>query len=126
MRISDWSSDVCSSDLALWYPVKQRRALQPFLRQAMKLPAKSALVPELLVRPDDSPLRMNGSGLLVPHAPRKTHPPLQAALQALRDELGEPGASPHVGGDRTPPPPGTPTTGRHVTRERVAQAKISP
>src|SRR3546814_2938409 len=95
MRISDWSSDVCSSDLqatcALWYPVKQRRALQPFLRKAMKLPAKSALVAELLVRPDDSPLRMNGSGLLVLNAPWKLDAALQPALQALRDALGEAG-----------------------------------
>src|SRR3546814_12570111 len=103
MRISDWSSDVCSSDLALarwpqatcalWYPVKQRRALQPFLRKAMKLPAKSALVAELLVRPDDSPLRMNGSGLLVLNAPWKLDAALQPALQALRDALCEAGAS---------------------------------
>src|SRR3546814_10304705 len=80
MRISDWSSDVCSSDL-------------PFLRKAMKLPAKSALVAELLVRPDDSPLRMNGSGLLVLNAPWKLDAALQPALQALRDALGEAGRS---------------------------------
>lgn len=46
---------------ALWYPLKQRRALQPMLREAAALPAKSVLQVELLVRPDDSPLRMNGS-----------------------------------------------------------------
>src|SRR3546814_1471009 len=65
--LARWPQATC----ALWYPVKQRRALQPFLRKAMKLPAKSALVAELLVRPDDSPLRMNGSGLLVLNAPWK-------------------------------------------------------
>ena len=41
----------------------QRRVLQPFFREAATLPAKSALLVELLVRPDDSPLLMNGSGL---------------------------------------------------------------
>src|SRR5690606_39546388 len=49
---------------ALWYPVKQRAALRPFLRRAAGLPARSALRVELLVRPADSPLRMNGSGLV--------------------------------------------------------------
>ena len=53
----------------LWYPIKLRRALQPFYRRAATLPAKSVLIAELLVRPDDSPLRMNGSGLLLLNAP---------------------------------------------------------
>src|SRR3546814_12834287 len=75
---------------------KQRRALQPFLRKAMKLPAKSALVAELLVRPDDSPLRMNGSGLLVLNAPWELDAALQPALQALRDALGEEIGRAHV------------------------------
>src|SRR3546814_2792518 len=87
-----WPQATC----ALWYPVKQRRALQPFLRKAMKLPAKSALVAELLVRPDDSPLRMNGSGLLVLNAPWELDAALQPALQALRDALGEEIGRAHV------------------------------
>ena len=88
---------------ALWYPVKRRRALQPFLRKAARLPAKSVLVAELLVRPDDSPLRMNGSGLLVLNAPWKLDAALQPALQALRDALGEVGASTRLEWLRTPP-----------------------
>ena len=87
--LARWPQATC----ALWYPVKQRRALQPFLRKAAKLPAKSALVAELLVRADDSPLRMNGSGLLVLNAPWKLDAALQPALQALRDALGEAGAT---------------------------------
>ena len=74
---------------ALWYPIKLRRALQPFYRRAKDLPAKSALVAELLVRPDDSPLRMNGSGLLILNAPWKFDTVLQPALRALRHALGE-------------------------------------
>ena len=50
---------------AMWYPIKQRRTLRPFQREAARLPAKSVLVAELLVHPDDSPLRMNGSALLL-------------------------------------------------------------
>ena len=45
----------------LWYPVKRRQALQPFYRAATALEARSTLLCELLVRPDDSPLRMNGT-----------------------------------------------------------------
>ncbi|MFS8062968.1 MAG: 23S rRNA (adenine(2030)-N(6))-methyltransferase RlmJ [Luteimonas sp.] len=78
---------------ALWYPVKQRRVLQPFFRQAAVLPAKSALLVELLVRPDDSPLRMNGSGLLLLNPPWQVDAALAPMLALLRDRLGEAGAS---------------------------------
>ena len=54
---------------AVWYPIKRRRTLQPFLRKAAALPCKSALLAELLVRPDDSPLRLNGSGMLMINPP---------------------------------------------------------
>ena len=81
---------------ALWYPVKQRRTLQPFLRKAARLPTKSVLVSELLVRADDSPLRMNGSGLLLLNAPWKLDATLAPALRALQDALGGAGASHRV------------------------------
>ena len=42
---------------AVWYPIKQRRTLQGFMRKLAALPCKSLLRAELLVRPDDSPLR---------------------------------------------------------------------
>lgn len=77
---------------ALWYPVKQRRALRPFYRSATALAAPSLLC-ELLVRADDSPLRMNGSGLLVLNPPWKLEPSLRAALPALLAALGEAGGS---------------------------------
>ncbi|NZA26589.1 23S rRNA (adenine(2030)-N(6))-methyltransferase RlmJ [Luteimonas sp. SJ-92] len=77
---------------ALWYPVKQRRALAPFQRAAAALPARSALLCELLVHADDSPLRMNGSGLLLLNPPWRLDAALGPALQALRERLGEPGA----------------------------------
>jgi 23S rRNA (adenine2030-N6)-methyltransferase len=74
---------------ALWYPIKLRRALRPFYRAAAALPAKSALIIELLVRPDDSPLRMNGSGLLVLNVPWRFDAALAPMLPRLRDALGE-------------------------------------
>jgi len=76
----------------LWYPIKQRRTLTPFMRQAAKLQTKSSLVVELLVRADDSPLRMNGSGLLILDPPWQLATALAPALDALRAALGETGA----------------------------------
>ena len=78
---------------ALWYPVKLRRALGQFLRSAAALPAKSAWIAELLVRPADSPLRMNGSGMLVLNAPWKVDETIATALPVLRRHLGEADAS---------------------------------
>ena len=73
----------------LWYPIKLRRALQQFYRRAATLPSKSVLVAELLVRPDDSPLHMNGSGLLILNAPFQLDARLLPSLRALARALGE-------------------------------------
>ena len=78
---------------ALWYPIKQRRVLAKFQRAAAALEAKSALVLELLVRPDDSPLRMNGSGLLLLNAPWQFDVQMQPVLQSLQEALGEGGGA---------------------------------
>ena len=79
--------------IALWYPIKQRRALQSFYRKAAALDAKSVLLLELLVRPDDSPLRMNGSGMLLLNAPWQFDAAMKPALEAMRAALGEAGAT---------------------------------
>lgn len=68
---------------ALWYPIKQRRSLQPFYRQAAQLDARSAVLLELLVREDDSPLRMNGSGMLLLNPPYGLDAVLAPALDVL-------------------------------------------
>ena len=88
--------------VALWYPIKRRRALQAFHRRAAALEAKSALVLELLVRPDDSPLRMNGSGMLVLNAPWRFDQSMRPALAALAASLGEPGSEAGVAWLRRP------------------------
>ena len=88
--------------LALWYPIKQRRVLHGFYRKAGLLQAKSTLLLELLVRPDDSPLRMNGSGMLLVNAPYRFDVELTPALQGLRAALGEDGASMRVEWLRAP------------------------
>jgi len=78
---------------ALWYPIKQGRALHPMLRRAATLPVERLLRVELLVRADDSPLRMNGSGLLILNPPWQIEQALQPVLPILRDRLGEAGAT---------------------------------
>jgi len=84
-----WPQATC----AVWFPIKQRRSILHFLRKASALPVKSALTIELLVRPDDSPLRLNGSGMLVLNAPYQFDRVVGPALPALRQHLGEAGAS---------------------------------
>ena len=78
---------------AVWYPIKRRRSVLPFLRKAAALPVKSSLVAEVMVRPDDSPLRLNGSGKLVLNPPWKLDLALAQALPELAKLMGEDGAS---------------------------------
>ncbi len=81
-----------TAQYAVWYPIKQRRSLQPFFRKVAALPIKSALVAELQIRPDDSPLRLNGSGMLLINPPFQFEQVIAPALPALQQALGEPGA----------------------------------
>jgi 23S rRNA (adenine2030-N6)-methyltransferase len=76
---------------ALWYPIKQRRSLQPFYRAAAALPAGGSLLVELQVRADDSPLRMNGSGLLLLNPPWRLQARLAPTLPVLAAALDEGG-----------------------------------
>lgn len=78
---------------ALWYPIKRRRTLHNFLRRAAVLPAKNIWLAELLIRPDDSPLRMNGSGVLVCNPPWQVDADISASLPVLQAAMGEAGAS---------------------------------
>lgn len=82
-----------AATLAVWYPIKQRRSLRPFMRKIAHLPCKSAWTAELLVRPDDSPLRLNGSGMLVINPPWQLDGVIAPALPVLASLLGEAGAS---------------------------------
>ncbi|HBS63859.1 MAG TPA: 23S rRNA (adenine(2030)-N(6))-methyltransferase RlmJ, partial [Stenotrophomonas sp.] len=78
---------------AIWFPIKQRRSILHFLRKAVALPVRSVLTAELLIRPDDSPLRLNGSGMLLLNPPWQFDQILAPAMPALKQHLGEAGAS---------------------------------
>ena len=78
---------------AIWCPIKLRRSLQPFFRKAAALPGKSVMLAELQVRADDSPLRLNGSGMLIVNPPWKFDQQLAPALPVLKKALGEASAT---------------------------------
>src|ERR1700761_607751 len=68
---------------AVWYPIKRRSQVQPFHRWLQHSGVKRVLRAELLVRPDDSPLRLNGSGMVILNAPWKLDDALREPMQAL-------------------------------------------
>jgi len=79
---------------AVWYPIKSRRTIAPFHRHLSEGPFDKLLVAEMLVHPDDSPLRLNGCGMLIANPPWKLDAALGVLLPALRDRLAQsPGAS---------------------------------
>jgi 23S rRNA (adenine2030-N6)-methyltransferase len=103
---------------AVWYPIKQRSQVQPFLRWLQHCGARRVLRAELLVHPDDSPLRLNGSGMAILNAPWKLDETLREPLRAMArllsqerpaewrlDWLREEGAEPPAPAQRLHPRP---------------------
>jgi 23S rRNA (adenine2030-N6)-methyltransferase len=78
---------------AIWYPIKLRSQVQPFHRWLSKSGAKRVLAAEVLLRPDDSPLRLNGTGVAIVNAPWKLDEELRDSLRLLPKLLGTPGQS---------------------------------
>lgn len=74
---------------AVWYPIKLRSQVQPFLRGLQHGMARRVLRAELLVRPDDSPLRLNGSGMVILNAPWNLDQVLREPLQAMANLLSQ-------------------------------------
>lgn len=73
--------------LVVWYPIKAYSSLQPWLRQMAALPASSVLLAELCVHPDDTTLRLNGSGMLIVQPPWQLDVDLRGMLPALHQAL---------------------------------------
>lgn len=80
---------------AAWYPIKTHRTVVPFHRHFSAGPFERVLVAELLVQPDNSPLRFNGCGLLIGNPPWQIEDTLAPLLQALRDALAQSNAARH-------------------------------
>jgi len=66
--------------VAVWYPIKQRADIQVFHRQLQASGLRKLLILELCIYPDDTPLTLNGSGLLVMNPPWQF---AQAAAEVL-------------------------------------------
>lgn len=82
-----------TGQFAIWYPIKQRRSLIGFFRKVAQLDMKSALTLELLVRKDNSPLRMNGSGMLIINPPFQIDIELNTSMSKLVELLNDGEAS---------------------------------
>jgi len=74
---------------AVWYPIKLRSQVQPFLRGLTRSGAKRVLRAELLLHPDDSPLRLNGSGMVILNAPWQLDEALRDSLRAMAQRLSQ-------------------------------------
>jgi 23S rRNA (adenine2030-N6)-methyltransferase len=74
---------------ALWYPIKLRSQVQPFHRWLQRCGARRVLRAELLVHPDDSPLRLNGSGMVIINAPWKLDDTLREPMRAMSRLLSQ-------------------------------------
>ncbi len=74
---------------AAWYPIKQRAAIKPFERWLASRAFKNVLLAELLVRADDSPLRLNGCGMAIVNAPWRFDSTLASILSVLQPLLAQ-------------------------------------
>ncbi|MBN8713032.1 MAG: 23S rRNA (adenine(2030)-N(6))-methyltransferase RlmJ [Xanthomonadales bacterium] len=79
---------------AVWYPVKLRSQVQPFLRAIGQLPVKRVLRAEILVHAANTPLRLNGAGMVVLNAPWDLDQRLRAAMTTLAPLLAQGDAAP--------------------------------
>ncbi len=72
---------------AVWYPIKKRSQVQPFLRGLQRSGVKRILRAELLVYPDESPIRLNGAGMVILNAPWNLDDTLREPLRVLASLL---------------------------------------
>jgi 23S rRNA (adenine2030-N6)-methyltransferase len=74
--------------IAIWYPIKDERDLQPWLMQVgtkLKVPVLAA---ELWLHPRDSAVALNGSGMLIINPPFQLDARMEQWLPALANALG--------------------------------------
>lgn len=74
---------------AIWYPIKLRNPVQRFHRWFANNGIAKTLAAELLLYPDNSPLRLNGCGLVVINPPWKFDEQAHGIVRALRRLLAD-------------------------------------
>ena len=72
---------------AVWYPIKDRAMIERFEKKMYKTGIRRQLVCEICVWPDDTPVGLNGCGLLVISPPWKFSQDADEALQWLFPHL---------------------------------------
>ncbi len=78
---------------ALWYPIKHRAPVRDFFETLKHSAIRDVIACELLLREPVNPARLNGCGLLIVNPPYGFQEEAAPVLRALRDGLGEAGAS---------------------------------
>nr|GFB96834.1 hypothetical protein [Tanacetum cinerariifolium] len=74
---------------AIWYPVKDQRALKRFYQELAETGAPKLLRVELLVHPLDTPNSLNGSGMAIANPPWGLEEELRELLPWLAEKLGQ-------------------------------------
>ena len=72
---------------AIWYPIKDRAMIDRFEKKMIKTGIRRQLICEVCVWPDDTPVGLNGCGLLVINPPWKFSEVADEALQWLFPHL---------------------------------------
>jgi 23S rRNA (adenine2030-N6)-methyltransferase len=72
---------------AAWYPLKASRESQRLHAALLKLGLRKLLLVELSVRPQDSPLGLNGSGMVIANPPWKFDDEIREALSEVHATL---------------------------------------
>jgi 23S rRNA (adenine2030-N6)-methyltransferase len=80
---------------ALWYPLKDTRAVHDFISGMEATGIPRMLRVELSVRPASNPPRLHGSGLIIVNPPFVLEDELRAIMPALASLLGDTGAGRH-------------------------------
>lgn len=86
--LSRWANGT----FALWYPIKLGRETQRLHLSLQNSGLRKLLLVELNVRPADSPLGLNGSGLIIANPPWQFDEEIAPALREAHAALAEDGA----------------------------------
>ncbi|EZQ19677.1 23S rRNA (adenine(2030)-N(6))-methyltransferase RlmJ [Pseudomonas sp. G11-1] len=78
--------------IALWYPIKDQRLLRDFYRQIGTAQLPKVLRVELNVRPADTSLGLNGSGLMLVNPPWPLWEELEQVLPQMAGQFAQSGA----------------------------------
>jgi 23S rRNA (adenine2030-N6)-methyltransferase len=88
LGLTRWPNGV----FALWYPIKASRESLRMHAALVKSGLRKLLVLELNIHPQDSPLGLNGSGLVIANPPWQFDAEIRSALEELRALLAAEGA----------------------------------